>query len=133
MNKFTKQLEDCHSELESLRDDKVSKLEFLASDVFNFITYDGGMDEFLALKMLKVLSIILNEQNHQYIKKESNYKDFILMVNMPFLVDKLEWGASIRGAWYKDYGSYEICHIKIKKGELSQFISELITFSEIKF
>ena len=50
------------------------------------------------------------------------------MINMPFLANKLEWGTSIRGAWFDDWEEYEIdCdRIIIKGDELKVFIADLL-------
>ena len=41
------------------------------------------------------------------------------MVNMPFFSDKLSWGTSIRGAWWKLYGDdvFEVDSCGLWQGE----------------
>jgi len=81
--------------------------------------------------MIEVLVVIMNRTNFDYIKNRDNYIQFITMVNMPFLVDKLECGTSIRGAWLDESKEYEIIGtgINVKKDELKLFISHLIIWS----
>lgn len=76
-----------------------NKLQFLGDTIFDFTTYDSDIDEVLATRMIEVLDAILNRYTHEYQKDESKYLNYLIMVNMPFLVDKLNWGTSIRGAW----------------------------------
>lgn len=64
--------------------------------------------------------------NFEYIKNKEQYLNYLTMVNMPFLTDKLDWGGSIRGAWFDNWKEYEIDGIKINKQELEVFISQLI-------
>lgn len=84
----------------SFRDAGLSKWEYLASDIFNFITYDGGIDELFAQKALEVCTAITCKQTFDYQKDPENYKWYLIMCNMPFFAGKLEWGTSIRGAWW---------------------------------
>ena len=42
------------------------------------------------------------------------------------MTDKLDWGGSIRGAWFDNWKEYEIDGIEIKKQELEVFVAQLI-------
>lgn len=105
-----------------------SKEEYVGSMIFDFTTYDGDLYSLFALEMIEVIDCILNRKTFKYIKDKNNYKNYILMCNMPFLVDKLEWGGSIRGAWFYQTKPYEFScgEIKIGMGEMEQFFRELI-------
>lgn len=117
-----------------------TKVEFLSFNVFGFITDDIDLDELFASKMLEVIKAILDQKTFEYqgISKE-NYHNFILMCNMPFLKDKLEWGTSIRGPWFDKFGHYSekkedrIYQItddfSIPKSEINNFISDLIKWA----
>lgn len=83
----------------------MSRLEYLSINIFNFTTYDGAMDELFAKKALDVCVAITDKQTFEYQKDEENYKWYLIMVNMPFFVGKIEWGTSICGAWWKCYGN----------------------------
>lgn len=78
-----------------------SRLVFLGDEIFNFTTYDTGMTEFFARKAVEVCNAINTFTTFKY-QDESpeNYQWFLVMCNMPFFVDKLNWGTSIRGAWW---------------------------------
>lgn len=120
--------------------ESVSKLEFIGSDIFDFTTYDSEMDEILAVKMLGVCNAILNNTIFEYIKNKENYINYITMVNMQFLIDKIAWGTSIRGAHFDDYSSDPFIYVKYIIGneykdlfprqDLKIFMKDLIEWSE---
>lgn len=85
-----------------------SRLEYLSSYIFDFTTYDGEIDEILARKALEVCKAISNRTTFAYIKNREDYIWYITMCNMPFFEGKLEWGTSIRGAWWDYYRGIEI-------------------------
>lgn len=73
---------------------------FLAEDLFDFDLYDSGECKWFAHTMLEVIRVILEKKNYEFINAPERYRTYLLMVNMPFLKDKLEWGTSVRGAWW---------------------------------
>jgi hypothetical protein len=77
-----------------------SRLAYLGDYIFDFTTYDDDMSAALAVMALDVCAAITAKKNFDYIQDEINYKTYILMCNMPFFADRLEWGTSIRGAWW---------------------------------
>jgi len=92
-------------EQERTDDKTMSPLEYLSNYVFDFTTYDSEKDELFALKALEVCFAITINQTFQYQEDEGNYTWYLLMCNMPFFENKLEWGGSIRGAWWDLYGN----------------------------
>ena len=124
MGKFIKLLDDNYKESIDFGYEYESKIEYVGSEIFDFTTYDGNIDILFANKMIDVIKCILSKTTFEY--QKDNYIDYLTMVNMPFLVDKLEWGSSIRGAWFDEYKEYEINYIKIKKEELEIFMKDLI-------
>jgi hypothetical protein len=48
--------------------------------------------------ILDTLIQIKNGTTFEYIKNKNNYKNYILSCN--FILDWLDWGTSIRGAWF---------------------------------
>ena len=77
-----------------------SQLEFLAQSVFDFTTYDSEMDELLGAKAIEVMQSISAGATFDYIQDPEQYRWYIVMCNMPFFGNRLEWGTSIRGAWW---------------------------------
>ena len=102
----------------------MSKLHFVAMFIFDFELDDTEMYESFALRMIEVIESILNEKTYEYIK--SNYENYLLMVNMPFLKDKIDYGVSIRGAWFDEYEVYECCGIPIPQNFLSKFMTSIV-------
>ncbi len=115
--------------------DSHSKLEFLSDTIFDFTTYDSLVSEQFASKMLEVIDCILNRTTYKYQEENDNYINFLAMVNMPFLCDKIEWGMSIRGAWFEEYDSNKtIFTIEydwvIQKKDIQEFMRQLIEWSK---
>lgn len=89
-----------HEKINSCSGEDISKAEFLASSVFNLTTYSSSMDELLVSKFIKVCEAITNEETFKYIEDEQNYVWYIICVNMEFFKERIDWGTSIRGAWW---------------------------------
>lgn len=110
-----------------------SKYGFLA-EIFDICTDDSGKDsaqKYLVSKMLEVIECIAKSKTYEYHEKsQENYLNFLTMVNMPFLVNKIEFGTSIRGCWLQAYNlPIEINEILIKSNdELKEFMLDLVEF-----
>ena len=128
MGKFIKILDENYKKQAEMGIELDTKMEYLGRVIFDFTTYDGAIDVLFAERMIPVLKCILNRTTFEYQKDEKQNVNYLTMVNMPFLVDKLDWGGSIRGAWFDNWQEYEIdCgRIEIKKQELEIFITDLI-------
>lgn len=69
------------------------------ADVIGIVTYDGDLTvRFLSDIFDSVYSICIGD-TFNFISNESNYIKYIIVCNLPFLKNRLEWGGSIRGAW----------------------------------
>jgi hypothetical protein len=77
-----------------------TRLAYLSEHIFNFTTYDGEKDEFFGRKAVEVCAAINDGKTFDFIKDADNYTWFLVMCNMPFFAERLEWGTSIRGAWW---------------------------------
>ena len=122
------------SETEQASLGNVSVLAFIGDYVFDFTTYDYEISEIMATNMLEVIDSILSCTASEYIKDKNNYLNFISMINMPFLNDKIEWGCSVRNCWL-DSDPFSIGlnnPIKIKQNEVKIFFKELIEWSNYK-
>lgn len=86
--------------IEKNRDGTQTRGQFMAMHIFNFTTYDDSMDELFGTWAIEVCRAITNGETFSYIEKQEKYILYLLMCNMPFFQDKLEWGASFRGAWW---------------------------------
>ena len=63
MGRFLEILDRNYKEQAEMGIELDSKMEYLGSIVFDFRTYDSGIDEFFAGKMLPVLKCILEKKN----------------------------------------------------------------------
>lgn len=78
-----------------------NRLEYLSEHIFNFTTYDTNMSILFASKMVDICAAINDGSTYGYIEtNEENYRWFVLLCNMPFFYRRLNWGTSIRGAWW---------------------------------
>lgn len=76
------------------------RLEYLSRSIFEFVTYDQSMDELFARKAVEVCAAITSRTTFEYIQDEKNYEWYLIMCNLPFFSTRIEWGSSIRGAWW---------------------------------
>lgn len=84
-----------------------SHLEFLGEHIFDFTTYQSDMAELFGLKALEVAEAITDATTYAYHgASEENLRWYLIMCNMPFFALRIEWGTSIRGAWW-DYAGIE--------------------------
>lgn len=98
---YRRMLEEGHAETDAFQgNDRTSRLEYLGEYIFDFTTYESEYGELFAKKALEVCAAISEGKTFEYIKEPENRLWYLLMVNMPFFADKLEWGTSIRGAWW---------------------------------
>lgn len=131
MTYYQEILEKARSDGWSQDDESRSKLEFIASEIFDLTTYDSVMDELLATWMIEVIECIANKKTFEY--QKLNYERYILMVNMPFLKDKLSWGTSIRGAWFAIHDrTMEICGTSIIDTAINEFMIDLVNWSRME-
>ena len=77
-----------------------SRLAYLSVTIFGFTTYDDSLDVLYATKAVEVCAAITNRTTSKYIVDRSNYEWYVLMCNTPFFSERIEWGTSIRGAWW---------------------------------
>lgn len=78
----------------------ITRLEYLSDFIFAFTTYDTEMGELFARKAIEVCLAITNRTTFDYIKDKEQYQWFLIMVNMPFFKERLNWGTSVRGAFW---------------------------------
>ena len=79
-----------------------SKYSWAASEVFELTTYDRDLDEMFVKKIIEVCKVILENRAFDYIRDESNYVDYILVCQLLEHFHWIEWGTSIRGAWFEE-------------------------------
>lgn len=113
------------------------KLHYLSNDFFDFTLYDSDADKHFAWTMLEVIRAIKNGRQGAFFKEDpSNYYAYLACVNHKFFDKKLEWGTSIRTAWFS-YGdmalnenNYHTHAFNFPKEDLHLVIDALLKFSE---
>jgi hypothetical protein len=121
-------------------DHEMSRLEFLAGYIFDFTTYDSEAGELFASKALEVCAAINEQRTFDYITDADNYRWYLLMVNMPFFAGRLEWGTSVRGAWWDHAAqklescglwleSEQVLSLEFPRSEWMRFIDALVEFA----
>lgn len=102
-------------------DDRQSKYEWAASEVFGLTTYDGDLDETFVKAILEVCKVIHNGSNFEYIKNEQNYIKYILVCQLLDKFHWIEWGTSIRGAWFDGWYPNTKFHPIIEEDEWTAY------------
>lgn len=113
-------------------DDIPSKYEWAAGNVFDLTTYDGGLDELFVKTIVEVLKVIRDRHTFEYILDEQNYIKYILVCQLLNGFHWIEWGTSIRGAWFDDY--HPNCRVRpiLEEMEWSEWDPEKKEFVEHK-
>jgi len=102
------------------------RLDYLSQHIFDFTTYDSAVDELFAGKAVEVCNAITNRTTFEYIETEEGNLWYLLMCNMPFFYPRLDWGTSIRGAWWGNGAiTFQSCGLYVEEDQLS----EPLTFS----
>jgi hypothetical protein len=79
-----------------------SKIDYICNQIMGIITYDCEQSEIIATKSLEVAEAITRKETYEYIKNPDNYTWYLMVCNLPFFAKRIEWGTSIRGAWWKN-------------------------------
>jgi hypothetical protein len=142
-------MKEGHITLDTFQTRESSRLEYLSENIFNFTTYETEYAELFAQKALEVCSVISENSNFKYIDNPEGNLWYLLMVNMPFFIDKLDWGCSIRGAWWAEPShknnkiEFSSCGLfldgkqidetlEFTRDEWQEFIGVVITFGVMK-
>ena len=133
----------CYSYTQVKASDKsiVSRLHYLGDYIFKFTTYDSEMGEFFAAVALEVAAAITDNATAAFIdNSDMHHKWYLVMVNMPFFSGRLDWGCSVRNAWwdYSDYvletiGLYEdgeqLDPLELTQSEWVEFVRGMLSFA----
>jgi len=82
-----------------------TKKSYLCDYIFQITTYDDEISELFTTKALEVCNAITNSKTLEYIFDKNNYCWYLILCNIPFFKKNIEWGTSIRGAfWNYNFG-----------------------------
>lgn len=82
---------------------EVSKYEWLSENVFDLTTYDNRLNDVFGRKVFEVCKAILGGTTFEYIQiDDAHYTTYILVCQILDMFHWIEWGTSIRGAWFEE-------------------------------
>jgi hypothetical protein len=86
---------------------ELTRDEFLAQYIFDITTYDLNADKLFIQKICEVCQAVNTKTTYEYISSAvivenemNNYTWYLLLMQIPFFKERVEWGTSIRGAWW---------------------------------
>lgn len=97
---YAAMLREGYAAVTSVLDDEISRLEYLSDWVFGFTTYETEYSELFARKALEVCQAISAQETFVYIEQSENRLWYLMLLNTPFFATKIDWGTSVRGAWW---------------------------------
>lgn len=81
----------------------------VVSRIFDLTTYDSEVDEIFTEAIVSVLEAIRDKKAFEYQREsKTKYLTYLLVVNHRMIHPLLNWGTSVRGAWFElgvRYGS----------------------------
>jgi hypothetical protein len=94
---FKAQLDLSYDQYNEANDIKVNKATYLAEEFFDFTTYSDQISEKMGMTALGICKIISENSVNKFCElSEAHHEAYLMMINMPFFVDKINWGVSIR-------------------------------------
>lgn len=82
-----------------------TKAMWLVEEYFNLTTYDDDISQEWGDAIIEILGVINDDNNFDYIdSSEENYKKYLMVANLLEREQLIDWGTSIRGAWF-DFGN----------------------------
>lgn len=90
---------------DDFKDSINNRYAWISHCLFDITTYDDALDIEFGKTIHEVMIQIFNRTTFEYIKIQDNYKKYIIVCNLLTGYRMLEWGTSIRGAWF-DYGKH---------------------------
>lgn len=113
---------------------------FLAEEVFGFTLYDSHMSRVFADAAIDAAEAI-NKGDTREVREGPRHIVFLCMVNMPFFMERIDWGVSIRNPWWGHREEFslrctslyntdrkQILDIRFSRNEWVEFIEALISF-----
>jgi len=108
--KYKENCETCKSyiaryKLWNTDDVEPTKAMWLVEEYFYLTTYDDDISQEWGDAIIEILGVINDDNNFDYIdSSEENYKKYLMVANLLEREQLIDWGTSIRGAWF-DFGN----------------------------
>lgn len=80
------------------------KKSMVVDKVFDLTTYDTSIDSVLYDKCMMVADAVSDATTFDLVNSDS-YIDYIAVINLPFFINRVGWGCSIRSAWWNQYSN----------------------------
>ena len=108
-----------------------TKLNFLADAIFGITTYENSIARSMAQEFLQVCEAISNNTTFDFISSGEGCNIYLRTINYPFFMDRIEWGSSIRGAWWGNTTTkIKSCHL-FKEGD--QLMDETFNIKDLTY
>ena len=120
------------TDFNKLYNEQQKRAMFLSDGVIGIATYDSDLDLDFGEMILETMLHITNCTTYQYIEDAANYKKYIQSAN--YILSMLEWGSSIRGAWFDAFHGTLKIDMPVNIPELNgyeyeiQFNEEILTW-----
>lgn len=111
-----------------------TKYEWAATYIFDLYTYDANLDVRFVKDILEVCQVII-ERDFEYQMDDNNYIKYILVCQLLYHFNWINWGTSIRNAWFEDSSRKDILEesswtqLNEKTGEWDHYKLEAVPFS----
>lgn len=93
----------CYTEFREFIDDEATKYQWVGNEVFDLVTYDSALDELFAKYIIEICKAILDRRTFDYCSSSDiteDYVKYILVCQKLEALNWINWGTSIRGAWF---------------------------------
>lgn len=102
--------------------------DYIATELFNYYTYDGDIDVILVKQTLAVCQALIDGTTFEYIQRgDAELLIYTYTMHLPFLYSRTEWGTSIRGAWLSD------CEYQFSNASFNGLLLGAVKFSRDGF
>lgn len=124
-----------YEEERSRRDDEYTKYEWAACYIFDLYTYDTALDEKFVKSIIEVSKAIIDMETYNYIENRDNYLKHILVCQLLYHFNWINWGTSIRGPWFESDSRKDILEesswslLNEKTGEWDRYKLDAVPFS----
>jgi len=79
----------------------LTRPSYISEHIFDLAVYDGELAELFGGNCLLVAKAITDRTTFEFIKQsEEHYRTYIITCNLPFFASRIDWGGSVRGAWW---------------------------------
>jgi hypothetical protein len=125
---FLALLEDSYATERKLADcPPRSRLEYLSEHIFDFTTYDSNMAEEFARHAVRVCQAVNDRATFQLVNaSHESYMWYLVMCNTAFFAGRLEWGTSIRGAWWCEVQMLWSCGLWVDDEQCSELVMSAV-------